>query len=105
MNRKLKSGKKGERDNKAFFGDGSFVFFVYLLLDLLGLLGVGNLQTLFIVFIEAIVLEGVHRYRGLEDVLEVNEAQKKLSPRRCCFLYQSNTLKTWKWAENICLKK
>jgi hypothetical protein len=58
---------------------------------------------LFIFFVEAVVLEGVHCDGGVEGVLEVDETEGELAARGGGFRDQAGALEAGEGAEDVCL--
>ena len=72
-----------------------------LLFDFLGLLGVGYFKSSLVIFVEAVILEGMHGNGGLEGVFEINETEEKLPAGRSGLLDEPDALETGEGAEDI----
>ena len=82
-------------------GSSAILFGRLLFVDLLEILGERDLQTLLIMFIKAVILEGVEGDCRLQHILEINKTQQVLPTTHCGLLDQSNALEAWKWPEYV----
>lgn len=79
----------------------STVFFGLFFADIFEVLGEGDLQTLFVVFIKPVILEGVQGDRGLQHILEIHKTQEVLTSALRGLLDETNALEAGKGPEEI----
>ena len=90
------------RKPKKEMGRWKSLVLVRLLLDsLLGFFCVGNFESYFIMFIEAIPLQSVVGNGGLKYILEIYKAEEVISASASGFFNQPNALEAREWPENI----
>lgn len=79
----------------------SVLFGRFLLADFLEILCVGNLESLLVVLVETVLLEGVEGDGRLQHVLEVHKTQQVLTSAHCGLLYQTDALEPWERTKNV----
>ena len=79
----------------------SSILFGLLLADFLEVLGEGDLESLLVVLVKAVFLEGVEGDGGLQDVLEVNKAKQVLATTDGGLLDKADALEAGEGAEDV----
>ena len=73
----------------------------FIFVNFLEIFGEGDLESLFVVFVKAVVLESVEGDGRLEDVLEIDKTEEILSATHGGFSDQTNALEPWEGTKNI----